>query len=160
MQKSPTSYRLQLAEQQKDVKNGKVRVAQKQGWKEIKRNVALVDLNFMYVRLICELQNAAVFTVLCVRSEKISSSLNITLTLNDIPPMVDGDSKTRNAFTEESCIAIRAVKSSNLYHPSMCRMKNADGRWRHMILCFAALNVNFVIQRGLIYCCLMYTRKS
>lgn len=31
MQKSPTSYRLQLAEQQKDVKNGKVRVAQKHG---------------------------------------------------------------------------------------------------------------------------------
>lgn len=96
----------------------------------------------------------------CVGPGKSCSSLNITLTLNDIPPMVDGDSKTRNAFIEESCIAIRTVKSSNLYHPSMCRMKNADRRWQHTILCFAALNVNFVIQRGLMYCCLVYTGKG
>lgn len=129
MQKSPTSYRLQLAEQQKDVKNGKVRVAQKQGWKEIKRNVALVDLNFMYVRLICELQNAAVFTVLCVRSEKISSSLNITLTLNDIPPMVDGDSKTQKCFyrrilhSNKSCEELKSLSSIHVQN---------EERWRKM----------------------------
>lgn len=100
--------------------------------------VALVDRSFYSAR---------------VGSEKSSSSLNITLTLNDILLMVDGDSKTRNVFTLESCITLRAVKD----HPSMCRMKIANRRWLHTVLCFAALDVPFVIQRGLMCRCLVCT---